>query len=380
MTMTNQASPLVVTHIVSGDIWAGAEAQVYTLCKALAETNGIVTTAVVFNEGILSQKLQALGIHVEIADETRLNGFQIIGRIRRHCLDYKTQVVHTHGFKENVLGIAGKELARVPSSVRTIHGNPETQAKSLTKRLTHKLDIVLSRYRQQAIIAVSTQLYESLTPLFPGKVHKIFNFIDIDALRRSHAAMEIEPVPSATKVLGIVGRLMPVKRIDIFIKTIAELNRQGICCLGVIIGSGPLEAELKQLVQDLDIGDLISFKGFVNPAFQEIRELDVLLMTSDHEGLPMTLLEALALETPVVAHCVGGIPEVLGNGANGWLVDAQSPQTYASKLAPLLEDDSLLRSKVAAGLTHVNNFFGVGANTKKYVELYNRHRSVTAHQ
>lgn len=360
----------VVTHIVSGDLWAGAEVQVYHLCRALKASGAVLPTAVVFNDGILSNKLQEIDIPVDIADETNLSPFQITLTIRNHCRKHKSCVVHTHGFKENILGIIGKDLARVPYSVRTIHGNPETAftPQRPVKWLIQHLDLLLGRFRQQAIIAVSTQLEEKLQSMFPGKVHKIFNFIDVDDVRKQWLIPE--KTPQIPLKIGIVGRLVAVKRMDIFLRTVALLNEQSVACTGVIIGSGPLEGQLRQLAEDLDISDHIEFTGFVNPALRELRKLDLLLMTSDHEGLPMTLLEALALEIPVAAHRVGGIPEILDHGNCGWLVEDQSAESYASIATTILETGAGRNRKQQEGLARVRDIFGIHKNTLKYIELY----------
>lgn len=366
--MTYSSKSLVVTHIVSGDLWAGAEVQVFNLCRSLQASAAVFPTAVVFNSGILHDKLQELGIPVTLADEKHKGPHAIARLIAAHCKEHGSRIVHTHGFKENVLGILGKEFAGVPLSVRTVHGNPET---ALSMRRPHKwlisqVDILLGKLRQQAVIAVSTQLEETLKAIFPGKVHKIFNFVDVDDLR-SQWAPETSPGKTMPRI-GIVGRLVPVKRVDIFIRTIALLNERGIACTGVIIGSGPLEDELRQLAIQLGIADQIEFKGFLNPAIKELRKLDALLMTSDHEGLPMTLLEAMALQVPIIAHRVGGIPEVLDWGKCGWLVEEHSEQGYAYQVSRLLDSDST--EKLEAGLRHVQRTFGRTTNTDLYIKLY----------
>lgn len=366
--MTQSQTKLVVTHVVSGDLWAGAEVQVYNLCRALQASGQVAPTAVVFNKGILHDKLQELGIPITLADEKQTRPITIARSIAAHCKDQGSGIVHTHGFKENVLGTLGKDLARVPLSVRTVHGNPEARfsPKEPHKWLTSKLDILLGKFRQQAVIAVSTQLEQRLETLFPGKVHKIFNFVDVDDLRRQWPT-EKRP-KNAEPIIGLVGRLVPVKRVDLFIRTIALLNRKGVACTGVIIGSGPLENELKQLADQLQISDRIDFKGFVDPALDEVIKLDALLMTSDHEGLPMTLLEAMALEIPIIAHHVGGIPEVLDRGKCGWLVEEHSEQGYACLVSKLLYSDS--KENLETGLFHVQRYFGATANTNRYIALY----------
>lgn len=368
--MTESNTKLVVTHVISGDLWAGAEVQAYNLCRGLQASDQITPTAVIFNEGILFEKLKELGIPVSLADEKKLGPWAIARSIAFHCKAQNSKVVHTHGFKENVLGVLGKELARVPLSVRTVHGNPET---TLTfarphKWLINKLDIMLGQLRQQAVIAVSTQLEDTLKKLFPNKVYKIFNFVDVDEIRRQWP-LKRTSVGSALRI-GIVGRLVPVKRVDLFIRTIALLNQQGLTCKGIVIGSGPLEADLRQLAEELRVSGQIDFLGFVNPSLDELRKLDVLIMTSDHEGLPMTLLEALALKIPVVAHEVGGIPEVLGGGSCGWLVQDHTVHGYTSVVSNFFRPEIDTVKKLETGLSHVSRYFGAGGNIRRYSELY----------
>lgn len=368
--------PITVTHIVSGDLWAGAEVQVYNLCHALAASDEVAVTAVIFNPGILHEKLVELGLPVTLADEANTGPLAIAKAIASHCKVQSTDIVHTHGFKENVLGVLGKELARVRYSVRTVHGNPE-HGFTFTKPhkwLISRLDIWLGRLRQQAVIAVSSQLEQTLEPTFPGKVRKIFNFVNVEEIQRTWPP-EIKNSQKHETVLGIVGRLVPVKRVDIFIKAIALLKEQGYDCRGAIIGDGPLEEQLKNLAFELGVSDRISFKGFVNPALKEIRNLDALVMPSDHEGLPMTLLEAVALGVPVFAHNVGGIPEVLDTWEYGMLIDDQIPQAYASSIISALLSKS--GTYTPSGLpvrtsppTYFLNLFSSQENATKYIDLY----------
>lgn len=372
-------APITVTHIISGDLWAGAEVQVYNLSKVLIASKEVAVTAVVFNPGILHDKLIELGIPVTLIDEANNGGLAMAKAITTHCKVQGTDIVHTHGFKENVLGVVGKELARVRYSVRTVHGNPE-QGLSFHKPhkwLTSRLDIWLGRLRQQAIIAVSSQLEQSLQTTFPGKVHKIFNFVDVEDIQQTWLPQRNKKSQNHEVLLGIVGRLVPVKRVDLFIRIIAFLNERGYACRGAVIGNGPLEKDLKNLAFELGISDRINFKGFVNPALEEIRKLDVLVMSSDHEGLPMTLLEAVALGVPVVAHNIGGIPEVLDSWEHGVLVSDQTPQAYAEAIfsctaSPSIHEKSSDERPKVSLPTHFLSLFSSQRNVVKYVELYTR--------
>ena len=157
--------------------------------------------------------------------------------------------------------------------------------------------------------------------------------------------------------VGLVGRLVPVKRVDLFLEIARALLR---ACPGryrfCVIGDGPEMAAARAVAADLAATQgqqAVVFTGFVADAPARIADLDLLLITSDHEGLPMTLLEALALGIPVVAHAVGAIPEVLQHCGGGLLVQEQRAGAYAEAVLALgpnpraVFDSAMVREKLA---------------------------------
>ena len=362
----------IVTHIASGDIWAGAEVQLYQLLRGLLQSGEAQPTAVLFNHGVLQEKLEALGIPVTVADESSLSPLRMIASIRNHLRAHRSNLIHTHGFKENVLGVAAQRLAGVPVSVRTVHGSPEYQRswKNPVKCMVALLDQWIGRYQQDAVVAVSQQLKSKLESVFPNTTKLIYNFVDVESLQAEFELVRASRSEEPFRI-GFVGRLVPLKRVDLFIETIERLtNHHGRAVKGIIIGDGPLRAQLERQVQESNLVDQVEFLGFVNPAASQIAQLDMLLMTSDHEGLPMTLIEALALSVPVVAHNVGGVPEALGNGQCGILVDNHSPAGYSIAINDALNHVDNLRELSDRGRQHAQDVFDVKMNTREYVSLY----------
>lgn len=369
MSTARNAKPLVVTHIVSGDLWAGAEAQVFQLIRGLKANRRVTPTAVLFNDGILHHKLAALGIDVQIADENSLSPVGQILHIRTHLRKHRTDIVHTHGFKENVLGTLAQHLARVPKSLRTAHGNPEMQVtwRHPRKKVTNILDDAIAKLGQDAVVAVSRQLKTRLSARYPNKTIRISNFI---AASETTAASERPSYPRHSYNIILVGRAVPVKRIDLFIDTIALLREKyRIDVRGTVCGDGPLLSRLKEKA-NATAGPHIEFKGFIGDVTPELNNADILLMPSDHEGLPMTLLEALSFGLPTVAHNVGGIPEVLADGRCGVLVDDHSPEGYAAAVANLINKPDLMADISTAGREHILQEFSDAASIAKYEELY----------
>jgi glycosyltransferase involved in cell wall biosynthesis len=365
---------LVVTHIVSGDIWAGAEAQAFQLISGLL-TNGVIKpTVVVFNPGVLFDKLTALGIDVTLADETTLSPIGQIKTICKHLQQNSTDILHTHGFKENVLGTASRYLAGVKRSVLTVHGSPESRStwRAPKKKLTHLLNRVLTGFCQDALVAVSQHLKTVLEPRYPNKTVVIRNFIDTDDIPTTPQQQSDDRRKSDTCYrIALVGRCVPVKRIDLFIDTIASLRTDHMLEVeGTICGDGPLLESMKQYAEAKGVANFIHFRGFVQDMEPEWASMDALVMPSDHEGLPMTLLEALLRKVPVVAHNAGGIPEVLDHGKSGVLVDNHSATGYADKLAQLIKQPEMARQLAANGHSHVKREFSKRENVQKYEALY----------
>ena len=365
---------LVVTHIVSGDIWAGAEAQAFQLISGLQANGVIIPTVVVFNPGVLFDKLTALGIDVTLADESALSPLGQIKTICKHLRQNSTDILHTHGFKENVLGTAARYLTGVKRSVQTIHGSPEYQStwRAPRKKLTLLLNRVLTGFCQDAVVAVSQHLKTVLEPRYPNKTVVIRNFIDTDEIPTTPPEQPNGRRESDGRYrISLVGRCVPVKRIDLFIDTIAKLRADHMLEVeGRVCGDGPLLGTMKQYAKTKGVAQFIRFQGFVQDMEPEWSSMDALVMPSDHEGLPMTLLEALLRKVPVVAHNAGGIPEVLDHGNSGVLVENHSATGYADKLAQLIKQPKMATQLAANGQNHVKREFSKRENVQKYEALY----------
>jgi glycosyltransferase involved in cell wall biosynthesis len=335
---------LKVIHIASGDLWAGAEVQLYTLATTLHKKLDIATSVVILNHGKLEQKLRGAGIDIVVLDESKFNPLQIFFHLVRILLVQKPNVVHTHRIKENILGSIAAFFAGNIPSIRTAHGAQEHPPswRQPNKHIIYALDWFCGQFLQRKIIAVSEDLAKILKNDFPSKkIHIVENGIDLDSIQFQES-LSFHTTNSKLKPfkVGLVGRLVPVKRVDLFIKTARYIHdhypEQNTSFY--IYGDGPLRNNLEQLCYKLNVNAIVHFEGYHKDIHRRIRELDVLLMTSDHEGLPMTLLEAMALKTPIIGHAVGGIPKLLDYGACGVLSNDHSPADYASKIQRLIYD------------------------------------------
>lgn len=377
MTLSSPpVSPLTVLHIASGDRWAGAEVQLHTLLIHLNKRADIQARAVLLNEGEAAERLRASGVPVDILDESRLNGFQIFQGLRRLLRRYRPQVIHTHRQKENVLGSLANATTLCVPCVRTVHGAPEYAPpwSQPHKRLFRRLDLAAGRYLQDRLIAVTQDLGTQLRAIFPaGKVTVIENGVDVEAIRaQANAPADFRLAQPQHKHIGIVGRLDPVKRLDIFLDMAADLLKRNLSwpLAFHIFGDGPLRAQLGELAQRLQLADAVTFHGHRQDIHACMASLDVLIMCSDHEGMPMAVLEALALGTPVIANRVGGLIDALREGRAGVLLEGRDGSAYADAVQKLLSFPTKMQHLIEQGRQWISERFSAAPNAVLTAALY----------
>jgi glycosyltransferase involved in cell wall biosynthesis len=363
-------------HIASGDQWAGAEVQLFTLARSLHSIPEITVEVILLNHGRLEAELKSADIKVTVIDEEDLNGFKILQRLIDIIRHSNADVIHTHRLKENILGsIAAMFCGNIPS-LRTSHGATEHRPSwhQLAKRLILYMDWLCGRFMQKKIVAVSSDLASILQNYFPEKhITVIENGIDINSVL-TQSGPEIEHDKSATLKIGIAGRLVPIKRVDLFIETAHHL-KQTLPEMNAdfyIFGDGPLHDELVKLSKTLQTEDIVHFKGHSSDIHSELKKLDLLLMTSDHEGLPMILLEAMVLSTPIISHAVGGIPELLEQGKCGRLVEQHNAQGYAEQIRLLIDDVDARNIIARRAAQRVRDLYSAERNARNYFTEYKK--------
>jgi glycosyltransferase involved in cell wall biosynthesis len=365
------ADPISVCHIASGERWAGAEAQVATVLKTLARRSDVRVCAVLLNEGRLADEIRAAGIEVGVFPREENSFWRTYLRACLFLKDRKIQVLHSHRYKENLLAVLLKLRLRNPVLVRTQHGSPEPGG--WRYRLVYRIDHATAPAVDK-VISVSSHLQSYLlTYLKPSQIAVIHNGIDLkevrSALSKPDAKRRLGIAPDAP-VVGIVARLDKVKRHDLFLRTAVEIARALPDAVFVVAGSGVEQSRLAEMAQSLGISGRVKFLGHRPDSYDVMRALDVLLVTSDHEGLPLAVLEAMALGTVVVSRQVGGIPEVIRNGSEGLLVDSDDAAMLARSCIRNLRDDGLRDMLAANARRRMIREFSAESNAEQLVHMY----------
>lgn len=371
---------LKVLQIASGDLWAGAEIQLYNLCRKLNEFRNIRLHAVLLNQGMLSDELGKAGIPVTVLDERTLSSLSLLKRLASIVMELRPDVIHSHRRKENVLAGLASFLSPAARCLTTIHGGSETPFAFATayKAIYALAERLLIACRFSGKIYVSHELQSRLERTSGGKTRVIENGIDIEQTLEKAKPFYVHDRKPGTKHIGFVGRLVHVKRPDLLL-AIAEqaVTREKLPYIFHVIGDGPLNEEFRKSVTAKGLPEHVRVHGFCPNPLPLLAGMDCLLITSDHEGLPTNLLEAMCLNVPVIAHAVGEIPRVLDRGRLGILVETQDIDDYVDAIGKCFSPAA--PPGVAAGLPAkcVRDRYSAARNAEQYFRLYHE---VLAHK
>jgi glycosyltransferase involved in cell wall biosynthesis len=361
---------IAVCHVVSAEIWAGAEAQIAMLLRQLAAETALSLSAIVLGEGRLGAELTNSGIETALIPRSSGKFLATFHEASRLLRGKKIDVLHSHKSKENLLALLLAKRLAVPFLVRTQHGMPEPH--TLKDRAVYRMERLTARYASR-VVCVSGELQQRLAgKVSAEKLAVIRNAIDLNGIQSSLTVAEAKKrlgISPERRVAGIVGRLDPVKRVDLFLEVARCLSHQLPSACFVIAGAGREEAALRDSLRGSELERQVYFLGERGDICDVLRAMDLLLITSDHEGLPTVLLEAMALGIPVVARNVGGISEVVCNNVNGRLVDSADARAIAAAALPLLSTEDSRSQLIGNGLKTVRKF-STALNASDYMRIY----------
>lgn len=325
-----------VLHLVSGDLWGGAEALVLALASEQHRIAPGQSHCIVMNPGELATRLQLSGVPVTILDESRQSLPRLIREVDQVIRAFEPGILHAHREKENLIAaLAGRlHLSRTPrlSRITTVHGLPEpVQGGSGARRAAVEyINSLTMRHGLNAIVCVSRDIAVRLRTDFPdSRVFTIHNGIAMpEAAAHFPSAKQDSPLR-----LVALGRLVPVKRFDRLYPLSGALAGLGVTPLITLAGDGPLHAALRELLKPGDSDSPFRMPGFVRNAAPLLGQADALVVTSDHEGIPMAVLESLSAGIPVFAFRVGGLPEIEAPGLPLYLVPPGDVDALAREIA-----------------------------------------------
>jgi glycosyltransferase involved in cell wall biosynthesis len=359
-----------IAHLViSGDV-AGGQMVALDLARAakargddvlfLSPTRGEFT-ALVEREGMRV-------VPVDVSRAGRLGGAQRLARdLRRERLS----ILHTHtAISANILSRLAGRFARVPV-VSHLHIENYLPPSPLKAAVLRTLDNTTARLAAR-VIAVSEGTKRALIDQgYPERLVEVVpNGIHLVSHDGNLSGRTTLGVPEGAPLVGEIARLCDVKGQRELIRALRELPGVHAVFAGEDLeAGGAYRRGLEREGEELGVADRIHFTGY-RPAAEVLPALDVFVLPSWIEGMPIVALEAMAYGKPVVATPVGGTAEVVVDGETGALVPPRDPRALAAAIRPLLDDPALAKRLGAAGRARVEQRFSADAMTRRVLEIY----------
>ena len=294
----------------------------------------------------------------------------------------RPRIVHTHAAKAGTLGRVAALLALPrgrPVVVHTFHGHSLTgYFSSRTASIYRLIERWLAR-RTDALVAVSAEVRDDLVRLgvaprerftvIPVGLDLQRFLADAERATRRRALRSEWGLDGQDEVITIVSRLVPIKRVDRFLRVAQQLAARPDARF-VVVGDGELRDELTSSAESRALGDRLVWTGFRCDMPDVCFASDVVVLTSDNEGTPVSLIEAQAAAVPVVGVDVGGVASVVDDGETGLLAAADDERGLAKAVAAILDDKALATRLAQAGRQRATELFTTDRLVEDLDRLY----------
>jgi glycosyltransferase involved in cell wall biosynthesis len=367
--------PLVLhTRVVTGT-GGGPEKTIFNSTRFLDSFGFSVLCAYMHPPGDpgfeeLRRRAEAAGVPlVGIEDRGPLD-LRVVRRMLEICRREHVAIWHAHDYKSNAIGLLLRRFWPM-RLVTTVHGWVQRTRRTPIYYWIDRL--VLRRYER--VICVSEDLHQTcLRSKVPAdRCTCIENAIDTQQYARHLSVEEAKRrlgLAPGRLLAGSVGRLSAEKNFAGLIQAVDRLIGQRADLDLVIIGEGGQRQELEALIGQLGRGDRIRLLGYRPDMIDLYQAMDVFVLSSIREGLPNVLLEAMAMEVPVVATRIAGVPRLVEHEANGLLVEPGNVDDLARGMKRLLEQPGLRQCLAAAGRRTVEERYSFDVRMAKVRKIY----------
>ena len=294
----------------------------------------------------------------------------------RYFLKERPAIVATHMAKAGTLGRLAAALTGVPVIVHTFHGHVlDGYFGGLSTSFFLTVERILSRFTTH-FIAISPEVAADLDRLAigRGKTSIVRLGLDLETFTRSEPGRLRHDlgIPKEAPLVGIVGRLVPIKALDLFLEAASLIVKTNRNVHFAIVGDGELWDQLHEDVSALGLGDMVHFAGWRRDLPEVYSDLDVVVCCSRNEGTPVSLIEACAAGRPVVGTQVGGIPDIIAAGVNGLVVPSGDSNSLAAAVIALIADPAKRLSMGFAGRQMVMERYSSNRMVSELKAVYSR--------
>ena len=360
---------LKILQLISSGGYYGAENMLLNLCASQDEAGCSNSLLLFYNVHVPNvefyERARRRGISVRMVHCRGRADLRAVREIREYMAEDAVDLVHTHGYKADLYGYFAARKAEKPIVATCHNWLGGTRALDIYNRLDR---MVLKKFN--AIAAVSEGVRDRLlsSGVTNEKTRVIANGIDVAGFEHVERSAELRG--QAAKVIGVVARLDLQKGFACLLAAVRELSGTFKDFKVVIVGEGPDRQAIEQAIANQGLQNTVVLLGQRADMPGIYAAMDAFVLPSLNEGLPMTVLEAMAASRPVIATRVGAIPRVIEDGKTGLLVNPGDAAGLRDAIAKVLSDDALRGSVAAAGHEWVMRHYTAGAMARQYRAMY----------
>ena len=367
-----------ILHVIDSEGLYGAEVMLLNLVaeqKKLGHQCAIVNTRPCPpHEQSIESEAKKMGLDFYIFPLKA--GLDIAGALKiiRFAFSHRYMLIHSHGYKSNILfGFMPKFVRKLPM-VSTIHGWTSTIGFSKIK-IYEWLDILSLRFVNAVVVVNKAMLLhanlQKSRKIKPTVINNGIPLLDF-SIHEELINNEIISFCDQSFTIGAIGRLSKEKGFSHLIEAFNQIIKNGVEAKLIIIGEGKERNSLEALVEKYGLNGRVHMPGYLEYAKNYMQCFDIFAMPSLTEGLPITLLEAMQAKVPIVATEVGGIPDVLHDGKAGLLVPPCNPEALAEAVNRLHRNKKLADNLVNAAYQIVAEQFSSKSMVLGYLDLYKK--------
>lgn len=361
-----------VLHLIETSGPGGAEKVLIRLVENL-DRSRYRSLVCLLRDGWLKAQLQSRGIETIVNPQHRSLDFHWLFRLARLLRNRSIHVMHAHEFAMNVYGSILSRMTGIPI-VATVHGKNYYWSK-WRRCLAYQFVA-----RQSVMVAVSEDLRQFVTQrlaIHPDNIRVVHNGVHL----RQHAVSDRRNtirkemgINGSQPCIGTVGNLYAVKGQTYLLRACAAVAKEFPDFVLLVAGRGEQLESLEEEARSLGIERNVRFLGFREDVPALLDAIDVFVLPSVSEGLPVSILEAMARGKAVVASNIGGIPEVVKDGMTGYLVPPSDPEALTAKILLFLHHPQLAADMGESGRKRVQEAFSLDKMVQEYQSLYERGR------
>jgi glycosyltransferase involved in cell wall biosynthesis len=360
-----------ILHFISSGGFFGAENVLLNIAQSFNNDNYVSLIAAIRDARSpnveIIERAKSLGLPTHIFESQGRIDLKTIKELKKYLIENKIDILHTHNYKSDIIGaLAAKDTGI--ALISTAHGFTDMNSKvSWYERLDQWF---LKKYFKRTIVVTDQMLRN-----FPSDKRRIIsNGINIkkfetaahdrERIRREYG------IADADLLIGTVGRLSVEKNQALFLSALLGILQEHRHVKVMIIGDGPEGDALKGFVKASGLEQKVLFTGLISDPAPFYQAFDIFVLSSLTEGVPLTLLEAMASKVPVVATKVGGIPQIISDGVTGLLVESQNASQLREAISTLICDSSKRERFKEAAFNFAKENYSLDRMNWLYHEVY----------